>query len=93
MLTNVRQACAFQIKIHAQKSFCFINKAFSKEIMKIERPQNKFLKNRREKNERKYAKKRIHCVSFSEKIKRECYSNLDVENTLDDQIFWKAKTI
>ena len=76
-----------------RKNFFYFCKTFSKEIMKIVRPQNKFLKNRREKNERKYAKKRIHCVSFSEKIKRECYSNLDVENTLDDQIFWKAKTI
>ena len=47
----------------------FMNKTFSKEIMKKRRLKNKFLENRTDCNKREYSKQRNYCVS-RQKIKK-----------------------
>ena len=51
---------------------------------------NKYLRNKTDKNKRKYAKQRNYCVSLQRKSKREYYSNLDVKNITDNKTFWKT---
>ena len=51
---------------------------------------NKYLRNKTDKNKRKYTKQRNYCVSLLRKSKREYYSNLDVKNITDNKTFWKT---
>ena len=58
--------------------------------MHTTRFHNKYLRNKTDENERKYAKQRNYCVSLLRKSKREYYSNLDVKNITDNKTFWKT---
>ena len=67
-----------------------MNKTLSKAIMHRTRIYNKYLRNKTDKNKRKYTKQRNYCVSLLRKSKREYYSNLDVKNITDNKTFWKT---
>ena len=49
----------------------FMNKSLSKEIMKITRLRNIFLKDRNKENKTGYLKKKNNCVSHIRKMKRD----------------------
>ena len=63
-----------------------MNKSFSKEIMKIARLRNKFLKDRNKENKRRYSKQRNYCVSLIRKMKKDYYSILDIKKVTDNKI-------
>ena len=48
--------------------------------------QNKFLKERSEKNKKKYSKQRNYCIS----CEMDYFANPDEKNVNDDKIFWKT---
>ena len=51
---------------------------------------NKYLRNKTDRNKRKYTKQQNYCVSLLRKFKREYYNNLDVKNITDNKTFWKT---
>ena len=51
---------------------------------------NKYLRNKTDRNKRKYTKQQNYCVSLLRKFKREYYNNLDVKNIIDNKTFWKT---
>ena len=57
--------------------------------MHTTRFRNKSLRNKTDKNKKKYTKQRNYCVSLIRKTKREYYSNLDVKNITNNKTFWK----
>ena len=67
-----------------------MNKTLSKEIMKITRLRNKFLKNKNDYNKREFLKQKNYCVSLVRKSKKLYYSNLDEKNVTDNKAFWKT---
>ena len=52
--------------------------------------QNKFLKERNEKNKKKYSKQRNYCIPFMRKCEMDYFANPDEKNVNDDKIFWKT---
>ena len=68
----------------------FINKTLSKEIMKRNKLQNKFLKDGTEENRNRYASQRNCCVSLLEKTKKENFGDLNQKNVSDNKKFWKT---
>ena len=68
----------------------FINKTFSKEIVKRTRLRNRFLKDRNDYNKREFSKQRNYCVSLVRKSKKLYYSNLDEKKVTDNKTFWKT---
>ena len=68
----------------------FMNEALSKEIMIRTRIRNKFLKDRREENKKKYSKQRNHCVSLLRKPKSDYFGNLNEKNINDNKTIWKT---
>ena len=68
----------------------FTNKALSKEIMTRTRPRNNFLKDRNEKNKKKYSKQHNYWASPLRKSKLDYLGNLNKKNINDNKSFWKA---
>ena len=68
----------------------FMNKTLSKALIHRTKFRNKYLRNKTDKNKRKYTKNQSYCVSLLRKSKREYYSNLDVKNITDNKVFWKT---
>ena len=68
----------------------FTNKALPKEIMTRTRPRNNFLKDRNEKNKKKYSKQHNYSASPRRKAKLDYLENLNKKNINDNKSFWKA---
>ena len=96
-LNKLLNACKRILDIHAprQKKYArgnhmpFINKALYKKIMTRTRLRNKFLKNRSEKNNKKYSKQCNYCVSLLRKSKSDYFGNTNEKNINDNKKFWK----
>ena len=96
--SNFLDICKKNVNYHApckQKyvrgnHLTFMNKTFSKKIMKRTRLRNKFLKNKNDCNKREFSKQRNYCVSLVRKSKKLYYSNLDEKNVTDNKTFWKT---
>ena len=94
-LLNVRKRI---LDIHASRKLKyargnhmpFMNKALSKEIMTRTRLGDKFLKDRSEKNKKKYSKQRNYCVSLLRKSKSNYFGNLNEKDIDDSKTFWKT---
>ena len=55
----------------------FMNKSLSKKIMKRARLRNS--KDRNKENSSRYSKQRNYCASLIRKMKKDCYSKLDIK--------------
>ena len=84
MQKNIKYSYSTQKKYARGNHIPFMNKALSKEIMPRTRLRNKFLKDRSEKNKKKYSKQRNYCVCLLRKSKS------DISEILMRQIFWKT---
>ena len=68
----------------------FINKEFSKTLMKRTDFRNKFLNHKTDESRQAFVKQRDYCVSLLRKSKRNYYSNLNVKDITDNKKFWKT---
>ena len=68
----------------------FMKKTLSKTIMHRTRFRNKYLRNKTDKNKKKYTKQRNYCVSLLRKSKRQYCRSRDVKNITDNKTFWKT---
>ena len=97
-LNNLLNACKRILDIHAPRKqkyargihMHFMNETLSKEIMIRTRIRNKFLKDRREENKKKYSKQRNYCVSLLRKPKSDYFGNLNEKNINDNKTFRKT---
>ena len=97
-LNNLLNACKRILDIHAPRKqkyargihMHFMNETLSKEIMIRTRIRNKFLKDRREENKKKYSKQRNYCVSLLRKPKSDYFGNLNEKNINDNKTIWKT---
>ena len=83
MQKNIKYSYSTQKKYARGNHIPFMNKALSKEVMTRTRLRNKFLKDRSEKNKKKYSKQRNYCVS-PEKIQIGHFGNLNETNILEN---------
>ena len=67
------------------KHLPFMNKTLSEAIMHSTRFCNEYLRNKTDKNKRKYTKQRNYSVSLLRKSNIEYYSSLDVKNITDNK--------
>ena len=65
-----------------------MNRTLSKAIMTRSRLKNKYNKSPNKTNAIKYKKQRNYCVNLTRKVKREYYSNLDINSFKDNKKFW-----
>ena len=68
----------------------FMTKNLSKNIMKISRLRNKYLKNNNEENRKLYTKQRKYCLSLLRKTKKAYYEILNERKVSDKKLFWKT---
>ena len=52
--------------------------------------RNKFLKDRKQRKQKRYSKQRNYCVSLIRKMKKDYYSTLDINKVTDNKTFWKT---
>ena len=67
----------------------FVNKKISKEIMKRSRLRNKFLHSKSDIDRKAYNKQRNICVTLIRQEKKNFYSNLNMRDVTDNEMFWK----
>ena len=66
----------------------FMNKTLSKAIMTRSRLKNKFHKNPSDTNKCRYKQQRNYCVNLTRRIKKNYYSNIDINKVNDNKKFW-----
>ena len=66
----------------------FMNKTLSKAIMTRSRLKNKFHKNPSDTNKCRYKRQRNYCVNLTRRIKKNYYSNIDINKVNDNKKFW-----
>ena len=66
----------------------FINKTLSKAIMTRFRLKNKYHKSPNNVNILRYRKQRNYCVNLTRRIKKNYFSNLDINKVIDNKKFW-----
>ena len=66
----------------------FMNKTLSKAIMTRSRLKSKFYKNPSEINKCNYKQQRNFCVNLTRRVKKDYYSNIDINNINDNKKFW-----
>ena len=68
----------------------FINKNFSKHIMKRSRLRNKFLNTKSDIDRKAYNTQRNLCLSLIRQAKKQFFSNLNTNDITDNKTFWKT---
>ena len=68
-----------------------MNKTLSKAIIDRTKFRNKYIQNKTDENERKYAKHGNYCISLLRTSKKEYYSKLNIKNISHSKTFWKVK--
>ena len=87
----VRSVCAAEAEVCEREHTPFMNKTFSKEIMKKKtKLRNKFLKERTDESKNRYTSQRNYCVSLLKKTKKNYYNSLNEKDVSDNKTFWKT---
>ena len=68
----------------------FVTKGITNAIMKRSRLKNLFNKQRTHKNRVNYKMQQNHCVNLLRKTKNNYFTNLNIIDITDSQIFWKT---
>ena len=66
----------------------FMNKALSKAIMTRSRLKNNYQKDPSNMNKSRYNQQRNYCVNLTRRVKKNYYSNMDINNVNDNKKFW-----
>ena len=66
----------------------FMNKTLSKAIMTRSRLKRKFHKNPNNMNKNRYNQHRNYCVNLARRVKKNYYSNIDINKVNDNKKFW-----
>ena len=67
-----------------------MTKNLRKAIMKRSQLQNKSISNSTVENRNKYKKHKYFCSKLYKKERKKFYSQLDIENIIDNKLFWKT---
>ena len=67
----------------------YVTKQFRKAIMRRSCLQNKFHKNRTEENRQAFKRQKNYCNRLYKRERRKFYSNLNLNDIVDNKIFWK----